>query len=86
MESFNLSPDEACLVQYLMSLLKIALTSAPVLTFANFLTNAAPFILDVDYFDIYKNIGFILSQEQSRGSGKELVITARDKYSRTVTE
>ena len=45
-----------------------------------FLTNAAPFILDVDYSNVYKTIGCILSQEQPCGSGQECGIIYKSNY------
>ena len=57
-----------------MDSLKQALTSAPILAFADFSENSSRFILDCDYSARHHTIGSVLSQIQPPGSGKERVL------------
>ena len=67
-----------------MDALKKALTSPPILAFADFSDGASDFILDTDYSAKHHCIAAILSQVQPPGSGKERVISYKAKTLRPV--
>ena len=62
-----------------MKALKKALTSPPILDFADFGENASYFILDTDYSAKHHSIAVVLSQVQPPGSDKERVISYKAK-------
>ena len=61
-----------------MKALRIALTSPPILAFADF-GDASDFTLDTDYSAKHHCIAAVLSQVQPLGSGKEQVISYKAK-------
>ena len=62
-----------------MNSLKLALTTAPTLAFADFGPKAAKFVLDADFSNKHGTIGCVLSQVQPPGSGCERVILYKAK-------
>ena len=75
-------PEEAKLIWQAMQNLKKALTTTPILAFADFQPGASEFILDTDFSQLHYTIGAVLSQEQPPGSGKERVIAYAAKMLR----
>ena len=75
-------PEEAKLIWQAMANLKKALTTTPVLAFADFQPGASEFILDTDFSQLHYTIGAVLSQEQPPGSGNERVIAYAAKMLR----
>ena len=69
-EYIVLDPPRKAEVKQSMDTLKQALTSPPILTYADF-ASPAPFILDCDYSAQYHTIGCVLSQQQPAYSGCE---------------
>ena len=67
-----------------MDILKKALTSPPILAFADFSEGASDFILDTDYSAKHHCIAAVLSQIQPPGSGRERVISYKAKTLRPV--
>ena len=67
-----------------MKALKIALTSTPILAFADFGDDASDFILDTDYSAKHHCIAAVLSQVQPPVSGKERVISYKAKTLRPI--
>ena len=62
-----------------MNSLKLALTTAPTLAFADFSPKSSRFILDCDFSNKHGTIGCVLSQVQPPGSGCERVILYKAK-------
>ena len=81
-EILKFEEEEAKLIWQAMTLLKKALTSTPILAFADFEPGASEFILDTDFSQLHYTIGAVLSQEQPPGSGKERVIAYAAKMLR----
>ena len=75
---------EYCEIEKAMNTLKKALTSPPILAFADFSEGASDFILDTDYSDKHHCIAAVLSQIQPPGSGRERVISYKAKTLRPV--
>ena len=71
-------------IEEAMNILKKALTSPPILAFADFSEGASEFILDTDYSAKHHCISAVLSQIQPPGSGRERVISYKAKTLRPV--